>query len=40
MEEFTPIEFTQADIVRSSLVKSYILAREELEEDGVISPLA
>lgn len=40
MKEFTPVEFTQADIVRSSLVKSYILAREELEEDGVISPLA
>ena len=33
------IEFNRNDIVRSELVKSYIIAREELEEQGIINPL-
>ena len=39
MQEFSIVEFTKDDVVRSSLVKSYIIAREELEQAGVIGPL-
>jgi len=37
MYEFEHIEFTKNDIVRSNLVKSYIITRESLEEKGLIS---
>ncbi len=39
MDEFDIINFSKEDIVRSGLVKSYIITRDELEEDGIISPL-
>lgn len=39
MGDFDVIEFDRNDIVRSQLVKSYIIAREELEEQGIISSL-
>lgn len=39
MKDFDIIEFTRDDIVRSSLVKSYIIAREILEDQGSIHPL-
>jgi phosphate starvation-inducible protein PhoH len=39
MDEFDIISFNKDDIVRSGLVKSYIITRDELEEDGIISPL-
>lgn len=40
MKSFEFIEFMPQDIVRSSLVKSYILIRNELEDAGVIQRLA
>ena len=36
MEEFTEISFTTDDIVRSSLVKSYILSKEEFGESLIL----
>jgi phosphate starvation-inducible protein PhoH len=39
MKSFTTIEFTSADIVRSGLVKEYILTRERLEDKGIVDPL-
>lgn len=39
MRGFASIEFDKNDIVRSSIVKDYIIARESLEERGIISPL-
>lgn len=39
MRDFSIIEFTREDIVRSSLVKSYIIAREKLEEKGLVAAL-
>lgn len=39
MNGFDIIEFMRDDIVRSDLVKSYIIAREILEEKGVIQSL-
>ena len=39
MNSFTSIEFTKHDIVRSDLVRDYIITREELEERGIISSL-
>jgi len=39
MRDFSIIEFDRNDIVRSDLVKSYIIAREKLEDKGVITPL-
>ena len=39
MRDFKVIEFTRDDIVRSDIVKSYIIAREDLEERGIIDPL-
>jgi len=39
MKDFDTIEFTRDDIVRSSLVKQYIIAREDLEDKGYITPL-
>ena len=39
MNQFASIEFNRNDIVRSELVKSYIITREDLEESGEISPL-
>ena len=36
MEEFTEITFTTDDIVRSSLVKSYILSKEEFGESLIL----
>lgn len=39
MRSFTTIEFTSADVVRSGLVKEYILTRERLEDKGVVEPL-
>jgi phosphate starvation-inducible PhoH-like protein len=37
--DFESIEFTRDDIVRSSLVKSYIIVREDLEQRGLVKPL-
>lgn len=37
LEDFDVIEFDRDDVIRSSLVKSYIIAREDLEEAGLIS---
>lgn len=37
--DFQSIEFTRDDIVRSSLVKSYIIVREDLEQRGLVQPL-
>jgi phosphate starvation-inducible protein PhoH len=39
MHEFGFVEFNAEDIVRSDLVKSYIIARDNLERSGVIKPL-
>lgn len=39
MRDFSVIEFTREDIVRSSIVKQYIIAREDLEERGLVAPL-
>ena len=39
MNQFYSIEFTKMDIVRSDLVRDYIITRENLEETGEISPL-
>ncbi len=39
MDEFKIVTFTRDDVVRSKLVKSYILARDQLEEDGLIKAL-
>jgi phosphate starvation-inducible protein PhoH len=39
MRDFSIIEFDRNDIVRSNLVKSYIIAREELEERGLVATL-
>lgn len=39
MADFASIEFTRDDIVRSSLVKQYIIVREDLEERGLVTPL-
>jgi phosphate starvation-inducible protein PhoH len=39
MRDFSIIEFTRDDIVRSDLVKSYIIAREKLEEKGLVAAL-
>lgn len=39
MNEFSTIEYTKEDIVRSGLVKSYMLMRDKLEENGQISVL-
>jgi len=40
MYEFEHIEFDKNDIIRSNLVKSYILTRELLEEKGLIACLS
>jgi phosphate starvation-inducible protein PhoH len=39
MDDFDIIEFTRDDIVRSDLVKSYIIAREDLEQRKEIEAL-
>lgn len=39
LKDFSIIEFTRDDIVRSNLVREYIIAREELEEKGLIAVL-
>jgi phosphate starvation-inducible protein PhoH len=39
MRDFGIIEFTRDDIVRSELVRSYIIAREELEDRGLVAAL-
>ncbi len=39
MKEFSMLEFKEADIVRSSLVKNYIITRNMLEDDGQIASL-
>jgi phosphate starvation-inducible PhoH-like protein len=39
LNSFTSIEFDRDDIVRSSIVREYIIAREELEDRGSIAPL-
>ena len=39
MKSFNVIEFNRDDIVRSDLVKEYIIAREDLEDRGVITAL-
>jgi phosphate starvation-inducible protein PhoH len=39
MHAFDVIEFTRDDIVRSDIVKSYIIAREDLEDRGLVTPL-
>jgi phosphate starvation-inducible protein PhoH len=39
MRDFGIIEFTRDDIVRSELVRSYIIAREELEDKGLVAAL-
>lgn len=39
MRDFSIIEFNRNDIVRSELVKSYIIAREELEDRGLVAAL-
>lgn len=39
MRDFDVVEFTRDDIVRSDLVKQYIIAREDLEEIGAVDPL-
>ena len=36
LPQFANIEFSCDDIVRSDLVKSYILAKNELREQGII----
>jgi phosphate starvation-inducible protein PhoH len=39
MKSFSSIEFTSSDIVRSALIKEYIIERENLELQGEIQPL-
>jgi len=39
MREFDIVEFDRYDVVRSALVKSYIMAREDLEERGTIATI-
>jgi len=39
MEDFRVVMFDKEDIVRSGLVKSYIIARDELESQGKIAAL-
>jgi phosphate starvation-inducible protein PhoH len=39
MRDFDIIEFNKNDIIRSELVKSYIIAREELEDRGLVAAL-
>lgn len=39
MKDFEVVEFTRDDIVRSDLVKQYIIAREDLESVGAVDPL-
>lgn len=39
MSEFSLIEFTQEDIVRSNFVREYIIARDKLESSGQIQIL-
>jgi len=39
MKSFDVIEFDRNDIVRSDIVKQYVIAREELEDAGAINPL-
>ena len=39
MNSFEVIEFTRDDIVRSDLVKEYIIVREDLEQAGAVDPL-
>lgn len=39
MSKFSFIEFDAKDIVRSDLVKQYIITRLELEDKGVVEPL-
>lgn len=36
MKEFDTVEFTENDIVRSNLVRSYIMMRNKLEDEGII----
>lgn len=38
MKSFRHIQFNRDDIVRSNFVKEYIIARENLEDRGLISP--
>jgi phosphate starvation-inducible protein PhoH len=39
MRDFDVIEFSREDIVRSDLVRDYIIAREELEDRGLVAVL-
>lgn len=39
LRSFEVIEFTRDDVVRSGLVKEYLLAREDLEDEGLVRPL-
>ena len=39
MRSFNVIEFNRDDIVRSDLVREYVIAREDLEDAGLIHPL-
>lgn len=39
MPSFSVIEFTKEDVVRGDLVREYIIAREDLEERGLIEVL-
>ena len=39
MKSFRTIAFTREDVVRSGLVKEYLLAREDLEDEGLVRPL-
>lgn len=39
LNSFTSIEFDRDDIVRSSIVREYIIAREDLEDRGLVAPL-
>jgi phosphate starvation-inducible protein PhoH len=39
LNSFASIEFNRDDIVRSSIVREYIIAREDLEDRGLIAPL-
>lgn len=39
MRDFEIVEFTRDDIVRSDIVRQYIIAREDLEDRGLVAPL-
>lgn len=39
MKSFKHVEFTRDDVVRSELVKEYIITRDDMEERGEIPPL-